>query len=145
MKVFCDTNVLVAAFLRSHPHHHAARPIIERVTAGQDQGFVATHSLAETYAVLTRLPGGHQVAPAMAWQLISENVVKNFSLVTLSPKEYVATLNQASADGVEGGRTYDSLLLAAAMKSDAERIYTLNVRHFQNMADERTRLRIAAP
>lgn len=64
MKVFCDTNVLVAAFLHGHPHHQSARPVVERVKAGQDQGFVATHSLAEIYAVLTRLPGGDQVAPA---------------------------------------------------------------------------------
>ena len=31
MKVFCDTNVLVAAFLQSHLHHHSARPVLERV------------------------------------------------------------------------------------------------------------------
>jgi predicted nucleic acid-binding protein len=145
MKVFCDTNVLVAAFLRSHPHHNTARPVVERVKAGQDQGFVATHSLAEAYAVLTRLPGGQQVAPATAWQLISENVVKNFTIVTLSSKEYAETLEQAAADGVEGGRTYDALLLAAALKSVSERIYTTSVRHFQNLADDKTRSRIAAP
>lgn len=54
-------------------------------------------------------------------------------------------LGMAAAEGVEGGRTYDSLLLAAAIKSGAERIYTLNVRHFQTLADDRTRARIAAP
>ena len=70
MKVFCDTNVLVAAFLRGHPHHNAARPVVERVEVGQDDGSVAAHSLAEAYAVLTRLPGRSQVAPGMAWQLI---------------------------------------------------------------------------
>lgn len=63
MKVFCDTNVLVAAFLQGHPQHSAARPVLERVKGGHDQGFVATHSLAEVYAVLTRLPGGNQVPP----------------------------------------------------------------------------------
>jgi hypothetical protein len=36
--------------------------VVERVKAGQDEGFVAAHSLAEAYAVLTRLPGGNQVA-----------------------------------------------------------------------------------
>jgi predicted nucleic acid-binding protein len=145
MKVFCDTNVLVAAFLRNHPHHNTARPVIERIKAGRDQGFVAAHTLAEAYAVLTRLPGGQQVVPATAWQLISENVVKNFTIVTLSSKEYAETLEQAAADGVEGGRTYDALLLAAAVKSGAERIYTINVRHFQSLADEKTRARVAAP
>ena len=145
MKVFCDTNVLVAAFLQSHPHHNIARPVVERVRAGQDEGFVATHSLAEAYAVLTRLPGGSQVAPMVAWQLISENVLKDFSIVSLNSKEYAETLAKAAAHGVEGGKTYDALLLAAAAKSGADRIYTTNVRHFQSLADEPLRARIASP
>jgi predicted nucleic acid-binding protein len=145
MKVFCDTNVLVAAFLQGHPHHNTARPVVERVKAGDDQGFVATHSLAETYAVLTRLPGGNQVAPTIAWQLIAENVLKDFTVVSLTSKEYADTLASAARNGVEGGRTYDALLLAAAAKSGADRIYTTNVRHFQSLADDKLRPRIAPP
>src|SRR5947209_18328934 len=132
MKVFCDTNVLVAAFLQSHPHHNTARPVLEQVKAGQDEGFVAAHSLAEVYAVLTRLPGGNQVAPAVAWQLISENILKDFTVVSLTSREYGDTLEKAAANGVEGGKTYDALLLAAGAKSGADRIYTSNVRHFQS-------------
>ena len=110
MKVFCDTNVLVAAFLQNHPHHHAARPILERVLAKKDQGFVAAHSLAEAYAVLTRLPGASQVAPATAWQLISQNVLNHFTSISLASKEYADSLQRAAAEGVEGGSTYDALL-----------------------------------
>jgi predicted nucleic acid-binding protein len=95
--------------------------------------------------VLTRLPGGQQVAPATAWQLISENLLKTFAIVTLNSREYAQTLQRAAADGVEGGRTYDALLLAAAVKSGAERIYTTDVRHFQSLADDETCSRIAAP
>ena len=145
MKIFCDTNVLVAAFLQSHPHHSTARPVLERVKAGQDEGFVATHSLAEAYAVLTRLPADNQVAPTVAWQLISENVLKDFEIVGLTSREYADTLSNAAANGVEGGKTYDALLLAAAAKSGAERIYTTNVRHFQSLASDHLRALIAAP
>ncbi len=145
MKIFCDTNVLVAACLRGHPQHERARPVLERVKSGRDQGWVAAHSLAEAYAVLTRLPGANQVAPTIAWQLIAENVVKDFTVVSLTPKEYAETLANAAANGVEGGTTYDALLLAAAAKCGAERIYTTNVRHFQALADDRQRARIASP
>src|ERR1700676_4337440 len=100
MKVFCDTNVLIAAFLTNHPQHNSARPVIERVKARTDEGWVAAHSLAEAYAVLTRLPGSNLVAPGIAWQLISENTVKSFSLVTLSAKEYAKALESASTTGV---------------------------------------------
>ena len=145
MKVFCDTNVLIAAFLTDHPHHQAARPVIERVKAKTDEGFLAAHSLAESYAVLTRLPGSNQVSPAVAWQLIHENAIKNFTLVTLTPKDYSKTLEEAASNGVEGGKVYDALLLAAAAKSGAERIYTFNVSHFQSIADQDVRKRIVAP
>jgi predicted nucleic acid-binding protein len=145
MKIFCDTNVLVAAFLQGHPQHNVARPILERVKRGKDRGFVAAHSLAEAYAVLTRLPGGQHVPPAITWQLIAENLLKDFTIVSLTAKEYAAVLANAAANGVEGGRTYDALLLAAAAKSGAERIYSTNVRHFQSLANEQLRARIAAP
>jgi predicted nucleic acid-binding protein len=145
MKVFCDTNVLVAAFLQGHPQHHAARPVVERVKAGKDQGFIAAHTLAEAYAVLTRLPGSEQVAPTVAWQLISENVLQDFTVITLTGKEYADTLEHAAANGVAGGRTYDALLLAAAGKSGADRIYTTNVRHFQALASDGLHSRIVAP
>lgn len=145
MKVFCDTNVLIAAFLTDHPHHQAARPVIERVKAKTDEGFLAAHSLAESYAVLTRLPGSNQVSPAVAWQLIHENAIKNFTLVTLTPKDYSKTLEAAASNGVEGGKVYDALLLAAAAKSGAGRIYTFNVSHFQSIADQDVRKRIVAP
>src|SRR3954447_15261244 len=131
MKVFCDTNVLVAAFVQSHPHHNSARPVIERVKSGRDEGFVGAHSLAEAYAVLTRLPGSHQVAGLVAWQLVTENVLKDFTVVSLSSKEYIETLTRAAKEGIEGGKTYDALTLAAAAKSGVDRIYTTNVRHFQ--------------
>lgn len=145
MKVFCDTNVLVAAFVANHPQHNAARPVLEKIKAGADEGFVAAHSLAESYAVLTRLPGASQVAPSVAWQLISENVVKNFTAISLSPREYAKALEDASLINVQGGKIYDALLLAAAIKSGAARIYTFNVSHFQRIVPKHVGSQIVAP
>jgi predicted nucleic acid-binding protein len=145
MKVFCDTNVLISAFLTNHPQHNAARPVLERIKARIDEGWAATHSLAETYAVLTRLPGANQVVPSITWQLIAENILKNFSLIGLSATAYSKTLEKAAASDIEGGKIYDALLLAAAVKSGAERIYTFNVTHFQSMADVDLQKRIVAP
>jgi predicted nucleic acid-binding protein len=118
---------------------------LERIKARTDEGVAGRHSLAESYAVLTRLPGGNRVAANVAWQLISENLLKHFSLIELSAQEYSKTLERAAADNVEGGKIYDALLLAAAVKSNAERIYTFNVAHFQSMADAETQKRIVAP
>lgn len=38
MKVFCDTSVLVASALASHPRHSEARTGLERIRAGQGVG-----------------------------------------------------------------------------------------------------------
>ncbi|HEX3798853.1 MAG TPA: PIN domain-containing protein [Verrucomicrobiae bacterium] len=145
MKVFCDTNVLVAAFVGNHPHHQAARPILERIKSRADQGFIAAHSLAESYAVLTRLPGASQVPPPIAWQLLSENLIQDFTLVSLSAKEYSTTIEAATKFNVQGGKIYDALLLAAAAKSNAQRIYTFNLSHFQTIASPNLRARIVSP
>jgi predicted nucleic acid-binding protein len=145
MKVFCDTNVLVAAFVTNHSHHNAARPVLEKIKAGTDEGFVAAHSLAECYAVLTRLPGMNQVSPGTAWQLISENIIKNFTVISLSPKEYARTLEDGALLNVQGGKIYDALLIGAAIKSGASRIYTFNVSHFQSLVPENARSQIVAP
>jgi len=66
--------------------------VIERVKAGQDRGFVRAHSLAETYAVLTRLPGGNQVPGVVAWQLIAESDRDLKAALSLTPKHNEANI-----------------------------------------------------
>lgn len=143
MKVFCDTNVIVAAFRDNHPHHQAARPVLERIAQGKDEGFIAAHSLAEIYAVLTRMPS--PASPSVTWQLISGNILNSFTIVTLTAREYADVLQFSSEEGVEGGRIYDALLLKAAAKSEATRVLTFNVSHFQSLASEALRSKIVAP
>ncbi len=103
MKVFCDTNVLVAGVVSTHPHYEAARPVLERVVQGKDKGFVATHSLAESYAVLTRLPAQSRVPASIAWQLL-ENLLGSFSVISPGQKDYEKSLEESARNGVEGGR-----------------------------------------
>ena len=69
----------------------------------------------------------------------------HFSVVPLSARDYRKTLEDAAAQGVVGGKVYDALLLAAARKSEATRIYTFNVSHFQSLADGDLRQRIVSP
>jgi predicted nucleic acid-binding protein len=143
MKVFCDTNVLIAAFRAQHPHHNAARPVLERIQHGKDEGFVAAHSLAEVYSVLTRMPS--PMPCSIAWQLLSANVIKTFSVVSLTAAEYAEALESAALVGIDGGKTYDALLLKAAEKSGATRILTFNVAHFQALAPTALKSKIVAP
>jgi predicted nucleic acid-binding protein len=49
--IFFDTTVLVAASEQSHPHYAQARPVLLRVAAGHDVGFMSQHSIAEVFAL----------------------------------------------------------------------------------------------
>ena len=48
--------------------------------------------------------------------------------------DLLRALREANAVGVRGGAFYDYLHLAAARKTGATLLYTLNVRHFEALA-----------
>jgi predicted nucleic acid-binding protein len=145
VKVFLDTSVLVAAVVYKHESHARAFPILERVLNGKDEGFISGHSVAEMYAVLTRLPHPYKHTPEQAFLSIDENVVKHFKVTVLSGADYAALVKEAALAKILGGTIYDAVLIRCALKSKAERIYTLNVRHFQNIAPKQNTSQIVGP
>jgi predicted nucleic acid-binding protein len=110
-----------------------------------DDGFISAHSLAEMYAILTRLPAPLRHSPEQALINIEENVIPYFKIIALTAHDYAVLLREAALVGVQGGTVYDSILLKAAVKSDVERIYTFNKRHFEALALEDIRPRIFSP
>lgn len=145
MKIFLDTSVLVAAVIQQHESHARSFRILERVQNKKDEGFVSGHSLAEMYAVLTRAPQPFRHSPEQALLSIEENVVMYFNVSVLSAGEYAALVKEAALAGVQGGTVYDAMILKCAIKSGADSIYTLNVRHFQNVAPKKMASAIVSP
>lgn len=88
MRVYFDTNVLVAAVLANHPHYPAARSALKHVHARKTEGWIGTHAAAEFYAVLTRLPLAPPVYPAEAWRILDRDILPQFNLVALSAQDY---------------------------------------------------------
>ncbi len=134
MEVFFDTSVLVAAMVLSHSHHAPAAAALERVVRGEDDGSVCCHSLAELYAVLTRLPVSPAIHPSEAHRLIKENVLARLRLVPLTAEDYRRCLQALASGGWPGGMIYDALLLRASEKSRAEAVLTFNIVHFRRLA-----------
>ena len=87
-----DTSCMVAAVCGWHVRHAAAAAEIERRLDRGERMAIAAHAIAETYAVLTRLPAPHRLAPSDAWTLVRANFVDNASLVTLDGPAHVAVL-----------------------------------------------------
>jgi predicted nucleic acid-binding protein len=144
MRVYFDTAVLVAASVGGHPHHSQSVLALESVMKKRFEGHVSGHGLSEVYAVLTRTPFSPTIYPEEAWKLLHANILPYFEIVTITPQMYRETIRECAENGWMGGRVYDALHLRCARKSDCERIFTFNVRHFQQLAPDLTQ-RIGAP
>jgi len=134
VKLFFDTNVLVAASEETHPHYGQAAPVLRRVAAKKDHGFMSVHSLAEVYAALTRLPVQPRIRPAEAARIITDNVLPHFEMVPVGKKDYTEALKLVSEGGWDGAKLYDALLVGCAERCGAERIYTFNLVDFRQLA-----------
>ena len=105
-----DTSVVVPALSRWHRHYEAAAEALDGVAA------LPAHVLAESYAVLTRLPGGLAVAPeAAAAVLASRFGEEPLQLATAERRTLLSTLAEA---GVGGGASYDGLVALEARAHD---------------------------
>jgi len=130
MKTLFDTSVLIAAIVEPHPMHIRALPWLQRAKAGKIDFLVATHTLAELYAVLTTLPLKPRISPSTAWRLIHDNIETSAKIVSLSSSDYKSTVKHMSELGLTGGIIYDALIVKAAQKSGVERLLTFNANDF---------------
>jgi predicted nucleic acid-binding protein len=96
---------------------------------------VAAHSLAETYAVLTRLPPPYRLRGADARSLLEANWAGK-KTTHLTGAEIWRALKVAQERGVTGGRIYDALIAFAALKAKVQTLLTWNVSHFAAFRDE---------
>ncbi len=126
---------MIAAVCTWHERHEAAVSEIERRLDTGDQLAIAAHALVETYAVLTRLPAPHRLAPADAWALVKGNFIDHAAVVTLDANAHVGLLGRLAATGIGGGRTYDAVIAECASQARADAILTFNPRHFDPHMD----------
>ena len=129
-RYLCDTSALIAAVSSWHEHHDRTRVELERRKRSNEELVVAAHSLAETYAVLTRLPAPHRLRAADAIALIERNW-KDTPIIHLTGLEMWNALREAQQRTLIGGQMYDVLIAVAALKAEASTIITWNVRHYE--------------
>lgn len=106
--VALDTSAAVALLMASHTAHDAVLAHL-----ADAEPVLTTHSLAETYSVLTRLPGDARLTAADAVQLLE----RAFPGPVLPLAEDLAgqIASVLAPRGVAGGAVYDALVgLAAA-------------------------------
>jgi len=125
-----ETSAVVAALLSWHERHESARESLERALDGATRPILPFHALIESYAVLTRLPPPHRLSPVDTIGILRTSFAEAARVAGVPPGSSWGFLADLAGRGVAGGRAYDELILATALRAGATHLITLNPRHF---------------
>ena len=145
MKVFLDTNILIAASIRQHPQFETADHVLQRCVNKEDEGVIHSHSLLEFHSAITQLPEGLAVPPGQVSTLLEEGLLPYLRCVNLNSKQVRQVQKRAGELGLIGGIIYDLYHLAVAEKEMVDKLLTFNVLHFQQLAPQEWKSRISRP
>ena len=107
-----DTSVAIPLLVATHRAHAA----VTRWWSGREVA-LSGHAVAETYSVLTRLPGDLRLAPADAARLLGERFVDPLLLGSDVARRLPDVLGRL---GIAGGAVYDALVALAALEHGAD-------------------------
>jgi len=113
--------------------HATARAALEECQKEHVKLCTATHTYAELYSNLTRLPFDLNLPPAQATQAIITQLKHVLTFVPLTDADYQAALARCAERNLVSGVIYDALHLQAAIRADAEVLYTANLRDFERL------------
>jgi predicted nucleic acid-binding protein len=130
--------------VEDHPQHDRCFPWLQRARKGEVDFLVAAHTLAELFAVLSSWPSRPRLSPAAAGRLVRENVSGAARVVALSATDYDKVVRDMAGKNLAGGVVYDALIARAAQKTGADRLMTLNPRHFARVWPDGDRI-ISSP
>ena len=105
----------------------------------QIEGFIITHTLAELFSVISSFPSQPHFSPQITQRLIQENL-KEFQIISLTEDDYYQAIENMFNLGFTGGAIYDSLIAYSALKIEADKILTLNGKHFLRLGDSIAKL-----
>ena len=107
-----DTSVAIPLLVRTHRAHAA----VVRWWDGREVA-LSGHALAETYSVLTRLPGDLRLAPGDAARLLGERFPEP---LLLRSEVAVRLPDMLGRLGIAGAAVYDALVALAAVEHGAD-------------------------
>ncbi len=128
---YFDSSVLVAAISEDDPDHESAGAAWDNA----ERRVLYAHGILESFATLTGKRHPASLSPNDANAVISDYVgVAN--IFQFTAKQLLALLAGTHRLGVRGGAVYDDMHLCAARQCGADRIFTLNKRHFVAIAPD---------
>jgi len=144
VSVFLDTSVLLAGLVDFGPQSAPAQSLLHAVAEKQVTGAgTAWHCCLEFFSVSTRLPPEFRLTPAVAAQLVEDEIFGRMVVHDLPAADRLAMLKAAARDSTAGGRIYDAHIAEVARAAGAAVVVTDNRRHF--IAALRHGLRVETP
>lgn len=101
-----DTSIIIAAVSSWHPAHKQAAVSLKDVRVA------ISHTLAEAYSSLTRMPPSQRVLPSKTLDFFIEQFTTE---IPVPP--YLPALNELAQLEITGGATYDGLIALAARRA----------------------------
>jgi predicted nucleic acid-binding protein len=135
VKVLYDTSVLIAALLVEHSSHAAALSKLELARRGEVQGYLSTHSFAELYSVMTRLPPPLRVTPEEAVEILTD-LAEYVEPIPLVATDYQRAIALMAKLNLPGGGIFDAVIAQAALKAAVDRLMTFNAKDFVRLGQE---------
>jgi predicted nucleic acid-binding protein len=134
VKVLYDTSVLIAALLVEHSNHAVALSRLALARSGEVRGYLSTHSLAELYSVMTRLPPPLRVFPDEAIAMLSD-LTDYLEPVPLVATDYQAAMVRMAQLKLVRGGVFDAVIAQSALKVDVDYLVTLNPKDFVRLGE----------
>lgn len=132
MPTAVDSSVLIAAVSSWHEDHERCLGALDSLLA-EPPVVLPQHALIESYSVLTRLPAPHRLAPETAHALLERTLSGVTEIAALPPEASWHFLDDLRDTETAGGAVYDALIVHCAIAAGADRILTLNTRHFERL------------
>lgn len=125
----------MAAFEVSHPRHSICLPWLQQAQEKKIEGYLSTHTFAELYSILTRLPVRPLISPTLAQRLIDDNLPL-FVAIPLTADDYQQAIACMVKLNLPGGGIFDAIIAQAALKAKVDTILTLNPNHFTRLGKD---------
>ncbi len=133
MKIGVDSCVVVSGIHTSHPLHAvAAEWLIRNISS--NELIITHHSILETYAVLTRLPGMLRITGPEAKLLLESTIRPNMQVAEFTASSIWDCIVSLVDHSAVGGQSYDAFTAEILTRAGVEAIATFNTTHFTNLA-----------
>ncbi len=132
MKVAFDTSVLVPALTPALPAHTAAYGWVRAALDGRVRGVMSWHAVAETWAVLTRLPIKPVPSPSAARDSLA-SLRTVIHCLPLDARIYDAAVARCVDRGLRSGAVFDALHVICAERARADVLVTTDMADFERL------------